>query len=72
MTATQEKDILHYMQKHRRGISAREAEEMFGCHRRGARIYDLRRAGHSIEKTMCKEINRYGHFVSFARYYLED
>lgn len=71
MGMTQESDILDYLKKNKRGLSAIDAEEMFGCHRLGARIYDLKCAGYRIEKTMCRKVNRYGRFISFARYYLE-
>ena len=49
-------------------LKARE----FGCYRLGARIWDLRHAGHAISKRTVTNKNRYGESVSFAEYRLED
>ena len=45
---------------------------MFGCMRLGARIWDLRRAGYPIMKTMECSRNKHGERVSYARYTLKE
>lgn len=62
--------ILDFMQRNG-SISQLEAAEELGCWRLGARIWDLRHAGHDIRKDMVTKKNRYGKPVSFARYYLQ-
>ena len=61
--------ILRYMQD-TGSITPWEAMREFGCMRLGARIYDLRRRGHEIERTLVSDRNRYGKRVSYARYTL--
>lgn len=53
-------------------ITQLDAAREFGCYRLGARIWDLRNAGHAISKRMVTNKNRYGERVSFAEYRLED
>lgn len=43
--------ILAHLQKGR-AITPLEALDKFGCFRLGARIWDLRRAGHQIDRSM--------------------
>jgi helix-turn-helix protein len=45
--------ILAYLKAGNR-ITPLESLELFGCFRLGARIYDLKRAGHKIESEMIK------------------
>lgn len=59
--------ILRYMQDEG-GITPWEAMKEFGCMRLGARIYDLKRRGHAIERTLVSDVNRYGKRVQYARY----
>lgn len=59
--------ILRYMQDEG-SITPWEAMKEFGCMRLGARIYDLRRRGHAIERTLVSDVNRYGKRVQYARY----
>ncbi len=47
---SQKAQILNYL-KRGRAITPLEALKLFGCFRLGARIWELRRAGHPIEKT---------------------
>ena len=47
-TTTQAKLILNHLQ--RRPITPIDALSLYGCFRLGARIYDLRKDGHHIEK----------------------
>ena len=59
--------ILRYMQDEG-GITPWEAMKEFGCMRLGARIYDLKRRGFAIERTLVSDVNRYGKHVQYARY----
>ena len=66
---TQNEMILQHMEKHG-GITPREALDLYGCMRLGARIYDLKQCGYSIIKTMETGTNRNGEKVCFAKYTL--
>ena len=66
---TQTERVLDYMRQNG-GITQAEAIRDLGCYRLGARVYDLRRSGHSITRYMVSEKNRYGVTVCFARYKL--
>lgn len=63
--------ILQYMQDEG-GITPWEAMKEFGCMRLGARIYDLKKRGHGIERTLVADVNRYGKRVQYARYTLPE
>lgn len=52
-------------------ISPREALELYGCMRLGARIYDLKRQGFDIRAVRETARNRRGDKVTYARYYME-
>ena len=67
----QEERILKYMQDFG-SITPLQALDDLGVMRLGARIYDLKRAGHMISRRMVTRENRYGEAVSFAEYRLED
>lgn len=64
---TQNERILNHLQKHG-SISSKEAADEYGVMRLGARIYDLKKEGHSIVKTSEKAVNRFGEKVHYARY----
>ena len=49
-------------------ITPVEAMNEYGCMRLGARIWDLRRAGHTIMREDETATNRYGQPVRYARY----
>lgn len=66
MKESQTKRILAYLQKGS-GITPLYALRMFGCLRLGARIYDLKKAGHSI----ATEIVDVGDGKRVARYKLD-
>mgnify|MGYP005803182101 CR=1 FL=1 len=66
----QEDRILKYMQDFGT-ITPLQALEDLGVMRLGARIYDLKKAGHPISRRMVTKKNRYGEAVSFAEYRLE-
>ena len=63
--------ILRYMQDEG-SITPWEAMKEFGCLRLGARIYDLRRRGVGIERTLVTDVNRYGKRVQYARYTVQE
>lgn len=52
-------------------ISPREALELYGCMRLGARIYDLKRQGFVIKAGRETARNRRGDKVTYVRYYME-
>lgn len=54
---SQEAQILSYL-KRGHAITPLEALRLFGCFRLGARIWDLRRAGHKIVKTWAADERR--------------
>lgn len=68
---TQCERVLKYM--HDFGsINPAQAMDDLGVMRLGARIWDLKKAGHNITRKMVKKKNRYGEPVSFAEYRLEE
>lgn len=67
---TQCERVLQYMQDFG-SITPMQAMADLGLMRLGARIYDLRRAGHPISRRMVTSRNRYGETVSYAEYRLE-
>ena len=68
---TQTQKILMYL-RDVGSITAMDALREFGCMRLGARIWDLRRAGYQIMKTMECSRNKHGERVSYARYTLKE
>jgi len=62
---TQCEQILRHL-RNEGSITQREAAQRYGIYRLAARIYDLRREGHDIKKTMEE-----GKDSQYARYYLE-
>ena len=65
----QEERILKYLRDFG-SITPLQAMEDLGVMRLGARIYDLKKAGHPISRRMVTRKNRYGESVSFAEYRL--
>lgn len=61
---TQAQSILRHL-KAGRSITPLEALRRFGCFRLGARVYDLRRSGHRIERSLVDDGER-----RYARYRL--
>lgn len=59
--------ILNHLEQ-RGGITQAEAVELYGCYRLSARISDLKRMGHSIDREMISVKNRYGDTTRVARY----
>lgn len=63
------KRVLQHLQIHG-SISQLEAAQKYGIMRLGARIYDLRKKGYSIDSSRETGRNRYGESISYARYSL--
>ena len=53
-------------------ITQKEAADLYGIMRLGARIWDLKRIGFVIGKKMERGVNRFGKPVQYARYYSEE
>ena len=68
---TQNELILDHLRKHG-SITQAEAVERFGCYRLGARIWDLKKRGINISRSIQCGQNRYGERVVYARYTLKE
>lgn len=64
---TQAESILAYLQTGQ-SITPREADELWGCMRLGARIYDLKKQGYKIISERESGVNRLGEPCHWARY----
>lgn len=62
--------VLDYIQKHG-SITPRDAEEMYGIMRLGARIYELKKKGYRIKTELTEGKNRFGQKTRYARYSIE-
>lgn len=62
--------LLDYLKEHR-AINPMEAWTKLGIYRLGARVFDLRRAGHPISSARQKVPNRFGEECRVASYRLE-
>ena len=51
-----------------RTITPKQADEMWGCTRLGARIFDLKQMGHNIISERQDGINKLGQKCHWARY----
>jgi len=51
-------------------LTCKQAEELFGCMRLPARVWELNRAGFNIQSRMVKGVNRFGRPVRYAEYYV--
>lgn len=67
---TQSERVLRHLEE-RGGLTQKEASDAYGIERLGARVYDLRCAGHPIMKVMEAGKNRYGDTTHCARYFLK-
>lgn len=66
---TQCEKILRHLEDYG-SITPVDALREYGCMRLGARIYDLKRKGHDITRTLEAGRNRYGEETRYARYML--
>ena len=67
---TQNEKILKYLQTHKRGLTAMQALEKFGCMRLASRISDLRKIGYVISREMIAVKDRDGDVRYVANYKL--
>jgi hypothetical protein len=65
----QNERILEHLKKYG-SITPKEANTEYGVMRLGARIHDLKKAGHAILTTNEKALNKYGEKIHYARYKL--
>ena len=61
--------VLQHLQAYG-SITPLEAMQEYGIMRLGARIYDLKKMGYSIDRIIETGKNRYGESISYARYSL--
>ncbi len=69
MTGAQNSQVLAWLRKWH-SITPMEALSGLGCMRLGARIFDLRQAGHVIDREMIEVARRDGSTTRVARYRL--
>jgi hypothetical protein len=67
---TQNEMILKHLQTHKRGITAMQALNKFGCMRLASRISELRRMGYIISREMIAVKDRDGDVRYVANYKL--
>ena len=67
---TQNERLLDYLERHT-AITPMEAWVKLGIYRLGARIFELRRLGHSIRSDFKKVPNQFGEECRVANYKLE-
>jgi len=63
----QNETILHYLKKHKKGITSWDAIQLYGITRLSARIYDLTEKGYEIKSIREPNKNNNG---THARYFL--
>lgn len=63
--------VLQHLQAYG-SITPLEAMQEYGIMRLGARIYDLKKMGYSIDSSRETGENRYGESISYARYSLAE
>ena len=66
---SQAQEILNHLQNVG-SLTPLDALNKFGCMRLGARIYDLRTAGHDIRMTLETHTDAHGQTKRFARYWM--
>ena len=63
--------VLEHLRDHG-SISQKQANELYGVTRLGARIYDLKELGYKITRELVTGFNRYGEKTRYAVYYLHE
>lgn len=71
MYTTQTNQVLRNLRT-RGALTQREAMNLYGIMRLGARVYDLRGRGYNIVRDMERSVNRYGRPVRYAVYRLKE
>ena len=67
---TQKSEVLKYMETHKKGITTFQAFERFGITRLADIIYKLKQEDCEIYSESITTKNRYGHVVTYSRYFL--
>ena len=67
---TQAQRVLHFMETHKRGITALQALNACGCFDLQGRIRDLKEDGYLIHSDWVKVENRFGEKVRIKQYTL--
>lgn len=62
--------VLHHLQTRKRGITGKEAWNLYGLYRLSDAIFKLRKEGYNIVTSIEETEDQYGNKVSYARYYL--
>jgi len=68
--ASKKSKVLHHLQTRSRGITGKEAWNLYGLYRLSDAIFTLRRERYNIVTSIEEEEDQYGNKVSYARYYL--
>lgn len=68
--ASKKSKVLHHLQTRSRGITGKEAWNLYGLYRLSDAIFKLRREGYNIGTSIEETEDQYGNKVSYARYYL--
>lgn len=69
---TQTSEVLRYLKEHKKGITNKQAFEMFGVTRLGSIIFELRKKHPTIETIIEDGLTRYGSSTRYARYVLHE
>lgn len=67
---SQSKEILKYLQTHKKGITSKDAIDRFGCTRLASVIFNLKRKGYHITSERESVPTRSGRKANVARYKL--
>lgn len=70
MTMQTQNDMILSHLRHFGSITPREALDLYGCMRLGARIWDLKHQGFDIRTARETGLNRRGEKTTYARYYM--
>ena len=70
MKTTQRQKILEYLQAGGK-LTPIDALGLFGCYRLGARVYELKREGHIIDREMVEVRCKAGHTARVAQYSMD-
>lgn len=67
--ASKKSKVLHHLQTRSRGITGKEAWNLYGLYRLSDAIFKLRKEGYNIVTSIEETEDQYGNKVSYARYY---
>lgn len=64
--------VLNYLKKHKNGMTALDAHNIFGIMQMPKRIFILKKQGWKIKSVPESGKNRFGATVHYCRYFLEE